>query len=143
MPRGDYHVPLGRARVARPGADVTVVTWGVGVRWALDEADRQAEAGVEVEVVDLRTLVPWDRETVRASLAKTNRLVVLHEAARTGGFGAEVAAELTEQWFGLLDAPPLRVAGADLPIAFSKQIEDEVYSARSRLREALARVVAY
>src|SRR5690606_2891458 len=74
VPAGDYVTPLGRARLAREGADVTVVTWGVGVRWALDEAARRAETGVEVEVVDLRTLVPWDRETVRASLAKTNRL---------------------------------------------------------------------
>jgi 2-oxoisovalerate dehydrogenase E1 component len=143
VPAGDYVTPLGRARLAREGADVTVVTWGVGVRWALDEAARRAETGVEVEVVDLRTLVPWDRETVRASLAKTNRLVVLHEAARTGGFGAEVAAQLAEEAFDLLDAPPVRVAGADLPIAFSKQIEDEVYSARARLAAALDKVLAF
>ena len=146
VPDGAYTTPLGTARVARRGADVTVVTWGVGVRWALDEAERLAIAGPDVEVIDLRTLVPWDRETVRASLAKTNRLVVLHEAARTGGFGAEVAAELAEEAFDLLDAPPVRVAGADLPIAFSKQIEDDVYSARSRLVDAggaLRRVADY
>lgn len=143
VPEGDYATPLGRAHLARTGTDVTVVTWGVGVRWALDEAERQAASGVEVEVVDLRTLVPWDRETVRASLAKTNRLVVLHEAARTGGFGAEIAAQLAEEAFDLLDAPPVRVTGADLPIAFSKQIEDEVYSARARLGAALSKVLAY
>ncbi|HYG68834.1 MAG TPA: alpha-ketoacid dehydrogenase subunit beta, partial [Anaeromyxobacteraceae bacterium] len=144
VPEDDYAVPLGRARLARSGTDVTVVTWGVGVRWALDEATRRAaEGGGSVEVVDLRTLVPWDRETVRASLAKTNRLVVLHEAARTGGFGAEVGAQLAEEAFGLLDAPPARVAGADLPIAFSKQIESEVYAAKARLGAALDKVLAF
>ncbi len=143
VPEGDYATPLGRARVAREGADVTLVTWGVGVRWALDEAERRAEAGRSVEVIDLRTLVPWDRATVLASLKKTNRLVVLHEAARTGGFGGEVASQLAEEAFEFLDAPPVRVASADLPIAFAQQIESEIYSAKARLAEALARVLAY
>ncbi|HEX8298535.1 MAG TPA: transketolase C-terminal domain-containing protein, partial [Rubricoccaceae bacterium] len=87
--------------------------------------------------------VPWDREAVLASVRKTGRLVVLHEAARTGGFGAEVASEVTEAAFVHLDAPPVRIAGADLPIAFSKQIEAEVYSAKARLDAGLERVLAF
>ena len=136
--------PIGRARIAREGDDLTIVTWGVGVLWAEAEADRQRQAsGASVEVIDLRTLVPWDRETVGASVRKTGRAVVLHEAARTGGFGAEIAAEVAETWFADLDAPPARVAGADLPIAFSKQIEGEVYSAESRLGTAVDRLLAF
>ncbi|HEX8384724.1 MAG TPA: thiamine pyrophosphate-dependent enzyme [Rubricoccaceae bacterium] len=143
VPEGDYATPLGVARVSRQGADLTVVTWGVGLSWALAEADEWAAKGREVEVVDLRTLVPWDREAVLASVRKTGRLVVLHEATRTAGFGAEVAAEVAEAAFAHLDAPPVRVGGADLPIAFSKQIEAEVYSAKARLGAAVARTLAY
>ena len=144
VPEGDHRVALGRAAVAREGTDATVVTWGVGRSWALAEAERLAQSsGASVEVVDLRTLVPWDRETVLASVRKTGRLVVLHEAARTAGFGGEIAAEVAEAAFSDLDAPPVRVAGADLPIAFSKQIETDIYSASARLGEALRRVLAY
>lgn len=143
VPEGDHVVPLGAASVVREGTDLTVVTWGVGVQWALAEAAHRAEAGVEAEVIDLRTLVPWDRETVLASVRKTGRVLVLHEAARTGGFGGEVAAEIAEAAFAHLDAPPVRLGGADLPIAFSKAIEEEIYSARSRLSSAVDRLLAY
>ncbi len=143
VPAGEHRTPIGEAAVVREGTDLTVVTWGVGVQWALAVAEEQAERGVGVEVIDLRTLVPWDRSAVLASVQKTNRLLVLHEAARTAGFGAEVAAEVAEAAFGHLDAPPVRIGGADLPIPFSKQIEAEVYSARARLADAVERVLAY
>ena len=143
VPEGVYHTPFGEARVAREGADATVVTYGVGVGWALEEAERQKERGASVEVIDLRTIVPWDREAVLRSLEKTNRLLVLHEATRTAGFGAEVAAEITETGFELLDAPPARVAAEDLPVPFSKQLEDEVFSGRRKLRPALERLLVY
>ncbi len=142
VPMGEHRVEIGRASVVREGADLTVVTWGVGVQWALALADALAPAA-SVEVVDLRTLVPWDRETVLASVAKTHRLLVLHEASRTGGFGAEVAAEVAEAAFADLDAPPVRIGGADLPIAFSTAIESEIYSARARLDAAARRTLAY
>lgn len=143
VPEADIALPLGVARIARAGRDLTLVTWGVGVRWALDVAAAFAERGTEIEVVDLRTLVPWDRESVLSSVQSTGRLVVLHEATRTGGFGGEVTAEIAEAAFAHLDAPPARVGGADLPIAFSKQIEAEVYSAQARLTAAIERTLAY
>ncbi len=143
VPDADYAVPLGVARTVREGRDLTLVTWGVGVSWAEAAAETYATRGVEIEILDLRTLVPWDRAAVLASVARTSRLLVLHEAARTSGFGAEVAAEVAEAAFGRLDAPPVRVAGADLPIAFSKQIEAEVYSARARLDAGIERVLAF
>ena len=144
VPTEDYSLPLGEARIAREGTDATIVTYGVGVHWALDEAEHQAEAnGAEIEVVDLRTLVPWDRETVRRSLDKTNRLLVLHEATRTAGFGAEVAAELGEIGFTLLDAPITRVAAEDLPVPNAKPLEDEIFSAQARLRPTVKALLAF
>jgi 2-oxoisovalerate dehydrogenase E1 component len=143
VPDGEFRTPIGVARLARAGADATIVTWGVGVRWALAEAERRAGAGVEIEVLDLRTLVPWDREAVLASVKRTGRLLVLHEASRTAGFGAEIASEIAEAAFADLEAPPVRVAGADTPIPFAKRLESEVYSAAARLAPALDRLLAY
>ena len=142
VPVGDHRVPLGVAEVARAGTDLTIVTWGVGRTWALALADDLAPEH-SVEVIDLRTLVPWDRDAVLASVERTGRLLVLHEAGRTGGFGAEIAAEIAEAAFAHLDAPPVRVGGADLPIPFSKALESEIYSATARLENSARRVLAY
>jgi len=144
VPEAPYEVPFGQARIAREGTEATIVTYGVGVHWALEEARHQAqENGIAVEVIDLRTLVPWDRETVRASLAKTNRLLVLHEATRTGGFGAEITAQIAEESFTHLDAPPTRVAAEDLPVPFARPLERDVFSAKNKLRPALERLLAF
>lgn len=144
VPDDMFWPSFGDARIARKGTDATIVTYGVGVHWALDEAEHQATAnGVDLEVVDLRTLVPWDRDTVRTSLAKTNRLLVLHEATRTAGFGAELAAECAEVAFTELDAPPTRVAAEDLPVPFAKPLEDEIFSAQSKLRSALEQLLHF
>lgn len=142
--REPFHAEIGRARIALEGTDLTLVTYGVGVFWALEEAAYQKEQrGLSIEVVDLRTLIPWDRETVLNSLKKTNRLLVLHEASRTGGFGAEVLGSIVEEGFGLLDAPPIRVGAEDLPVPFAPTLEKQIYSARAKLREAIDRVLAF
>jgi pyruvate dehydrogenase E1 component beta subunit len=112
-------VALGKARVLQPGSDVTLVTWSRTVQTAL-EAVEQAK-GVSVELIDLRTIWPWDRETVLASAAKTKRLVVAHEAVRAAGFGAEIAATVAEE----LGIPVRRVGGARIPVGYSKPLEDE------------------
>ncbi len=143
VPEGIYHVPLGQARIVRAGTDATIVTYGVGVHWALEEAAWWAERGVSLEVIDLRTLVPWDRETVLASVARTGRVLVLHEATRTAGFGAELAAEIAEAGFMWLDAPIMRVAAADLPVPFAPTLEAQVFSARPRLRPALEQLLRF
>ena len=142
VPAGAYQVALGEADIAREGDALTIVTYGVGRSWALEEAREFASRGIEIEVVDLRTLVPWDRQRVLASLENTGRLLVLHEAQRTGGFGAEVAAELVEEAWEHLDAPPVRVASEDWPVPFSKSLE-ALYTARGKLRAAIERVMAY
>ena len=142
VPSGWYTLPLGRARVAREGTDATIVTYSVGVSWALHAAERLAEEGRKVEVIDLRTLLPWDRETVLRSVRKTGRALVLHEAPTTGGFGGEVAAVIGSEAFEALDAPVSRVGALDTPVPFSKALE-EVFSPRARLLPALRALLAY
>jgi 2-oxoisovalerate dehydrogenase E1 component len=138
----DSLTPIGPARVAREGTALTVVTWGVGVAWALEAAAALEQEGISVEVIDLRTLLPWDRDAVIASAKKTSRVVVLHEAPETGGFGGEVAAVIAHEAFAWLDAPVTRVAGLDMPVPFSKKLE-AIYSPQGRLMAALRKVVAY
>jgi 2-oxoisovalerate dehydrogenase E1 component len=142
VPDGYFTVPIGRARIAREGTDATVVTYGAGVGWAMEAAERLAARGASVEVVDLRSLLPWDRETVFASVKKTSRALVLHEAPLTGGFGGEVAAAIGEALFDWLDAPVMRVGGLDIPVPFSRALE-ELYLPKRRLGEGLERLLAY
>ncbi|KAA0120623.1 alpha-ketoacid dehydrogenase subunit beta [Mycolicibacterium sp. P9-22] len=115
VPLGDYRVPIGKARVARSGSDITIVSWGRVVNDALLAADELAAEGIDVEIIDLRTLVPLDMETVLTSVAKTRRACVAHAAVEFGGFGAEIAAQITEHLFGELTAPVLRLGAPYAP----------------------------
>ena len=126
VPTGDYRVPLGSAAVVRPGADVTVVAYSAMALHALAAAERLAADGIDVEVIDLRSLVPLDFDTVVQSVARTRRAVVAHEAWRFGGFGAELAAQLHAELFGELEAPVARVGAASVPIPFSPPLEAAV-----------------
>jgi 2-oxoisovalerate dehydrogenase E1 component beta subunit len=112
VPEGDYELPLSKAEVMVPGTDVTVVGWGGQLR-VLEEAVAMAKEkhGISCELIDLRTIYPWDVDTIEASVRKTGRLVVSHEAPKTGGFGAEIVAEMTERCFLSLEAPIARCAG--------------------------------
>lgn len=138
-----YRIPLGEANIAREGTDLTIVTYGIGVQWALEEAVYQAQQGNSIEVIDLRTLVPWDRDRVIASVQKTNRVLVLHEAALTAGFGAELCASIAQEAFQYLDAPPVRIAAEDMPIPFSSSLEKEIYSPLPKLRPAIAELLGF
>lgn len=123
VPEGDYTVPLESAAVRREGTDVTVVTWGAMVPESLEAAEAAARAGISCEVLDLRTLWPVDITTLETSARKTGRVVVVHEAARTCGFGAEVAALLQERCFVHLEAPVKRVTGWDTPFPYALEPE--------------------
>jgi 2-oxoisovalerate dehydrogenase E1 component beta subunit len=141
VPPGEHLVPLGAARVARAGGDVTVVAWGQQVGVACAAAAIVAEAdGIECEVLDLRTLSPWDAAMVEASVAKTGRLVVTHEAPLTSGFGAEVVARVAARCFWRLEAPPERVAGADTP--FPLVHEPAYVPSPARVADAIRRAAA-
>ena len=143
IPDAAYSLEIGKADIKRPGRDLTIVTYGLCVHWALELAEQFAKDGTEIEVVDLRTLLPWDLELILTSLQKTSRLLILHEANLTGGIGAEIAATVAQQGFELLDAPIRRVASIDTPIPFSEQLEKQLYLPRERLVDAVREVLAF
>jgi pyruvate dehydrogenase E1 component beta subunit len=116
VPEGEHTVPLGKARIAREGKSLSLISWGAMVPVALETAERAAQDGLDIEVVDLRTLSPFDGDSILASVKKTKRAVVLHEAPRTGGFGAEVSAFLMEEALLHLESPVQRVTGFDTPM---------------------------
>ncbi|MCL5104014.1 MAG: alpha-ketoacid dehydrogenase subunit beta [Armatimonadetes bacterium] len=141
VPDGEYVIPLGVADIKRPGRDVTVVAISIMVHRALAVADRLAVEGIELEVVDPRTLVPMDWETIFRSVRKTGRLVIMDEGPFTGGVAAEIAARVGRDCFDYLDAPIERVCATDTPIPFSPPMEDFVIPQEADLEEAVRRVL--
>jgi 2-oxoisovalerate dehydrogenase E1 component beta subunit len=142
VPEERYTTPFGQARVAREGDDAVVVTWGAMVYTATEAAEQLAGEGFEAEILDLRTIIPWDRERVLASVRRTSKVLVLHEDTRTGGFGAEIAATIAEEAFEDLDGPVMRLAAPDTPVPFSPALEkafipqvDDVAGALRKLAE--------
>jgi len=142
-PGPDYTVPFGRARRVREGRDVTLVTWGALVQRSLLAAQEAAEAGIETEILDLRTLQPLDFESVARSVAKTGRAIVAHEDVLTCGFGGELAARLAEHCFADLDAPVKRVAALDVPVGYAPRLEDRILPQKSDLLDAIREVAAW
>ena len=139
---GYFTIPLGKARIVRPGDDLTIVTYGAAVHWAIEAAQLMSKEGVELEVIDLRTLLPWDKGAVLESVRRTSRALVLHEAPLTGGFGAEVAAVISQEAFDDLDAPVTRLGGCDTPIPFADALE-EMLSPKPDLLPTIRRLMEY
>jgi 2-oxoisovalerate dehydrogenase E1 component beta subunit len=123
VPEERYTVPFGEARLHREGEDISLITWGAMVYTADEAAKKLAEEDVSVEIVDMRTLAPWDKDAVLDSVRKTSKALVLHEDTHTGGFGAEIAATIAEEAFEDLDAPVRRIAAPDAPVPFSPPLE--------------------
>lgn len=142
VPDGAHNVPLGSANIAREGSDVTVITYGSQVPLALGVAEQLAGDGIDVEVVDLRWLQPWDEATVLESVRKTTRAVVLHQAVKRAGFGAELAAVLQEKLWGTLRAPVLRVAAANTPVPFATELEQTHFPTPNDLVTAVRQVTS-
>ncbi|HWH59820.1 MAG TPA: alpha-ketoacid dehydrogenase subunit beta [Terriglobales bacterium] len=124
IPADDYVVPIGKARVTREGRDITVITYAAMVYTALEAAETLAKEGIELEVVDLRTLAPLDREAIVQAVRKTNKVIVLHEDTRTGGIAGEIAAIINEEAFEDLDGPVVRITALDTPVPFSPPQEE-------------------
>jgi pyruvate dehydrogenase E1 component beta subunit len=143
VPDGEWLIPFGRAEVKREGTDVTVVATSYMVRMALEAAEALAGEGISVEVVDPRTLAPLDEDAILASVRKTGRAVVVHEAAKRGGAGGEIAALLAETAFDDLRAPVVRVAAEDVPVPFSPALERLVLPSPEKIAAAVRRVAAY
>lgn len=138
QPGPDHRSPIGRARIARPGEDATLVTYGAGVELAL-----RASEGLDVEVLDLRTVWPLDRVAVLESVAKTSRLLVLQEAPRSSGVAGQVLSLVSREGFELLDAPPALVAPPDTPVPFAPELEDGYQPSVEAVRRALEELLAY
>ena len=138
----EYVLPIGRARVVRPGNDVTLVAWSIGMTYALKAADELAKANISAEVIDLRTLKPMDTDTVIESVKKTGRLVTVEEGWKQSGVGAEIAARVMEEAFDYLDAPVARVSGKDVPMPYAANLEKLALPSVAEVVEA-ARSVAY
>ncbi len=143
VPEEMHPLPFGRAKIRRSGRDATIITWGKGVHLALQAAEKLTAEGAEIEVIDLRTLAPWDEETVLASVERTSRALILHEANLTCGFGAEIAAVLSDRAFTNLDAPVMRVAALDTPVPFSPELEQHLYMPDDRLIPELRKLLAF
>lgn len=143
VPEQPYSIPFGKARVVREGSDLSIITYGMGVHWASELADQLVTAsGAKLEIIDLRTLVPLDIDTVIASVKKTGKAIVLHEDTLTGGFGGELSALITENCFHYLDAPVVRVASWDTPVPFAIPLE-KGFLPKERLWEAVEKLAAY
>jgi 2-oxoisovalerate dehydrogenase E1 component beta subunit len=141
VPEGDYTVPIGKAALVREGADVTLLAWGAMLYEAVAAADEAKKQGIACEIVDLRTLWPVDVDTIIASVQKTGRLVVVHEAPRTCGFGAELVSLVTERAFDRLEAPPVRVCGFDTPFPYT--LEMDYLPLAHRILPAVVETVRY
>ncbi len=143
-PGDDYMIPFGKARIAKEGADVTVVAWGALVQKSIDAAKKiENETGKSIEVIDLRTLAPFDMDAIKESLGKTNRLLICHEETKTSGFAGEIAARVNEECFESLDAPILRVAAKDCHVPYCPQQEDFVLPQVDDVYEQLQKLINY
>jgi 2-oxoisovalerate dehydrogenase E1 component beta subunit len=143
VPEGGEAVALGRAAVRRIGDEATVVTYGAGVPMALEAADELSRQGRSIEVIDLRTLIPWDAQTVLESVKRTSRVLLLHEDQLTAGFGAEVAAVIADEAFGWLDAPVRRLASLDVPVPAEAAMEAFVRPSAAKTVAAIESLLAY
>ena len=143
VPEGDYTVPIGKAIVRRPGRDLTIVTYAAMVHASLDAAAQLAREGIEAEVVDLRTLLPLDRETIIESVRRTSKLLVVHEDTRTGGIAGEIAAVVTDSAFEDLDGPVRRVTSLDTPVPFSPPLEEHFLPNAERIAAAARDLAHY
>jgi len=138
----DFVLPIGKAKIARPGNDVTIVSWSMGMTYALKAAEELAGAGIDAEVIDLRTLKPMDNKTIIASVQKTGRAVTVEEGWQQSGVGAEIAARIMEHAFDYLDAPVARVSGKDVPMPYAANLEKLALPSVTEIVEA-AKAVCY
>ena len=139
----NYHIPIGKAKVINEGESITIVTYGMGVIWAENYINNNPDYHNLIEIIDLRSLLPWDKQTVFDSIKKTNKVLILNEDNITGSVSAEISAVISEYLFEYLDAPIIRLGGLDTPIPFSPNLEKDIYMPISRLEEAIKKLLQY
>jgi 2-oxoisovalerate dehydrogenase E1 component len=140
VPAGYYEIEIGKANLIEEGEDISIITYGSGVHWALEFGKQNQD--ISLDILDLRTLLPLDYEAIHASVARTGKVLILHEDTLTGGIGGEIAAWIGEHCFDYLDAPVMRCASLDTPVPFNNALENN-FLARSRLGEYIKRLLDY
>jgi 2-oxoisovalerate dehydrogenase E1 component beta subunit len=143
VPTGDYTVPIGKATVRREGKHLTIISYAAMMHTSLEAADALAKEGIEAEVIDLRTLLPLDEETILHSVRRTNRCLVVHEDTKTGGIAGEIAAILCEKAFGDLDGPLMRVTALDTPVPYSPPLEEYFLPNAKKVFDAAKELARY
>ena len=143
VPRELYTIPMGEASIRREGTDLSIITYGAMVEEALEAASTLSAEDISCEIIDLRTLVPLDRKAILESVRKTSRALIVHEAVRTGGFGAEVAAIISEEAFDVLDAPPVRLTAPDTPVPYSPPLEKAFRPDAEKIAARARKLAAY
>ena len=142
-PTKDEIIPLGKAKIVREGTDLTLIAWGLMVHMASEVAQKLEDEGISVEIIDLRTLAPLDFETILQSIKKTNKALIIHEAPLTCGFGAEVAAQISEKAFEHLDSPIKRLGGLNTCVPYAKHLEDAVLPQKGDVEKAIRDLAHY
>jgi 2-oxoisovalerate dehydrogenase E1 component len=140
VPEENYEIPIGKARWVEEGEDISIITYGAGVHWALEYAARYMD--ISFDILDLRTLLPLDYNAISESVSRTGRVLILHEDTLIGGIGAEISAWIQEYCFAQLDAPVLRCASLDTPVPFNAELEKH-FLAKSRLHEYVQKLLCY
>lgn len=144
MPDEDYRIPIGKAEIKRPGRDMTVISYGLMLHYCLEAADELAREGVEIEVLDLRTLRPLDQAAILASVRHTSKVLIVHEDNLTGGLGGEIAALIGQHAFEDLDGPITRVCAPDVPaMPYSKPLEEAFMPTPAQIADAMRKLAAY
>ena len=143
VPNDYYNIEIGKADIKKTGKDASIITYGMGVHWALEIANKLEDDNISIEVVDLRSLIPWDKTLVEKSISKTNRVLILHEANLTGGIGAEISAYISEKCFKSLDAPVMRLGAIDTPIPFASDIEKEIYLPINKIEQKIKELLNF
>jgi 2-oxoisovalerate dehydrogenase E1 component len=142
-PGEDFMIPFGKARLVKEGKDATIVCWGALVQKSLEAARELEKEGYSIEILDARTIAPFDFEAVKKSLSKTHRLLICHEEHKTSGFAGEIAAWVNENCFEMLDAPILRVASQDVHVAYCPDLEEVILPQTSHVLEMLRKLVSF
>ena len=143
VPKENFNIEIGKADLKKVGNDVSVITYGMGVHWALDISEKLENEGISIEILDLRSLIPWDKDLVKESISKTNRVLILHEANLTGGIGAEISAYISEKCFEYLDAPVMRLGAIDTPIPFASELEKEIYLPINKIEQKIKELLNF
>ena len=140
VPEGYFTIPFGNAKIVESGTDLSIITYGLGVHWALDFI--RNNENISIDLIDLRTLVPLDKKAIDLTVKKTGKVLILHEDIQIGGFGSDIASYISENLFEYLDAPIHRVSSLDTPVPFAENLE-KIYLANERLKEAIERIYKY